>query len=156
MKKWTVVSVMGAAMFASTAYAGEHLSCQLHAAEGSALEGQPKVTEFLWSTANSVADPTGPIATSIGVIDQGKAVGSLALDSAPIQLPPELGGLVYFGQAYDYGNRVALAYLVERAEDSSALPSQVVLMLDKTGRVIASDLIPGDAEPAPGQCRLIN
>ena len=134
--------------------AADGLSCALAKQQEAATTS---VQEFLWSTAHGEARPDGAIRTRLGLIEPGEGSStSILLDGVPIALPIEVAGLIRFGKIYDRGDQLALAYLVERPDDSSASPSQVALTLDESGQVTSTDLIPGNADPAPGQCRLIN
>lgn len=137
------------------AQAGESLSCQVQNQQVRGVDGAPKVTEFIWSTAHNSSEPTGAIATSIGKIDQADALGAIALDGRPVQLPAEARGLIRFGKVYDFGNFVVLAYRAEREFDSTATPSEVVYRLDKARVVGQVDILPGDLMEAPDHCTLI-
>jgi len=101
---------------------------------------------------------TGSIKTSIGQIDQRDNVGSvtiLTLNGKAIPLPASFAGSVRFGRAIDYGGKVALAFLTERADDSSASPSQAVVLLGQGGAVLETDLLPGTATSPGDHCVLV-
>jgi hypothetical protein len=140
------------------AQAGESLSCRVHNNQIKGAATAPVAAEFIWSAAHGTDEATGRIKTSIGQIDQGAGTGPttvLTLNGKVLPLPASLSGSIRFGRAIDYGSKVVLAYLVERADDSSASPSQVVLLLGQGGAVLETDLLPGTA-PSPGDhCVLI-
>ena len=140
---------------AGTAQAGESLSCQVQKDLDAGAEKAPKVSELVWSEAHGDAGGVGQVATSLGAIAPGEDLKTITLDGHPVQLPEQVAGLLRFGKAYDYGDRVVLAYLVEREWDSSATPSEVVYALDKQGTVAEVDVLPGDAAEAGGHCVLI-
>ncbi|WP_051547350.1 hypothetical protein [Lysobacter capsici] len=134
------------------------LSCRVHGDQIKGTARAPVVAEFIWSAAHGTEEAAGPIKTSIGHIYQGAGTGPatvLTLDGKALRLPAPLAGSIRFGRSIDYGGKVALAYLVEREEDSSASPSQVVLVLGQRGAVLETELLPGTA-PSPGDhCVLI-
>ncbi|WP_057920840.1 hypothetical protein [Lysobacter capsici] len=140
------------------AHAADSLSCRVHGQQIKGIFKAPVVSEFVWSAAHGTDDASGPIKTSIGQIYQGAGTGPttvLTLDGKALQLPASLAGSIRFGRSIDYGGKVALAYLVERGEDTSASPSEVVLVLGQRGAVLETDLLPGTA-PSPGDhCVLV-
>lgn len=141
------------------AQAGPSLSCRIHSNRIQGTAKVPKTTDFVWSVAHGADEATGPIRTSIGQIDQGAATGPttvITLNGRPLQLPASLKGSIRFGRSIDYGDKVALAYLVERGDDSSASPSQVVLLLEPGGTVLETDLLPGTASEPGSHCLLID
>lgn len=160
--KWIVVACF---TVSGSVFADSGLSCQIHRDIAQGQGKAPQVTEFVWSTAHGSAEPTGAIKTDLGAIHytsgQRKTEwgpmshDTLTLDGQPIATPPEVNGVIRFGKAFDYGDQVALAFLAEREEDSSATPSEVVLMLGKTGKVTETDIQPGNAELDPNHCTLV-
>lgn len=138
-----------------SAAAGESLSCRVQRDLAAGAGATPKVSEFIGSTAHDSSEPTGAVATNIGKIRPDDDLANITLDGKSIQLQPEARGLIRFGNVYDYGDRVALAYLVEREDDASATPSQVVLLLNKNGTVSETDVLPGTASSTDGHCTLI-
>ncbi len=160
-------STMLAAMvlLAGTAHAGTSLSCQVQQDLKGSVSTAPKVTEFVWSTAHDSSKPTGPIKTRIGALYYARgrretqwgpmSNDTLTLNGTPLKVPPPVNGVIRFGKAFDYGDRVALAYLGEREDDSSATPSEIVLLLNKTGAVVAADIQAGNADADPNHCTLV-
>lgn len=145
---------MGLFLAAGCAQAAEGLSCRVEQ-DLAGADGAPEVREFIWSTAHGGSEPTGAIKTAIGAVGQGEALGSVTLNGKPVQLPTETRGVIRFGKVYDYGDRVVLAYRVERQDDSSATPSEVVYTLDKSRVVADADILPGSQSEAPGHCILV-
>jgi hypothetical protein len=134
------------------------LSCRVQAGLIKGAAKVPKTVEFVWGAAQGPDDATGPIRTSLGQIDHGtgaSAAGVLTLGGKRLPLPAELAGAVLYGRAVDYSDKVVLAYLVERAEDSSASPSQVVLLLGAKGQVLETDLLPGTAASPGKHCVVV-
>lgn len=154
-KRKTTLSAVVMLLMATGAQAGESLSCQIQKGQASGVADATKVSEFVWSTAHDSTAPTGAIATSIGKIDQGDALGAITLNGQPVQLPAEVRGLIRFGKVYDYGGFAVLAYRVERDFDSTATPNEVVYRLDKTRVVAEVDLLPGEVMEDPSHCILI-
>ncbi|MCI1089525.1 hypothetical protein MOQ21_00790 [Stenotrophomonas maltophilia] len=147
-------------MFAASAEAAPSLSCQLQSGQflGEGV-GRPKVSAFIWATGHGSATPTGSIRTGIGRIDpvEGRDYKrAIKLDGKPILLPTEAHSVVGFGKVYDFGGAVALAYLGERKEDSSARPSQIIVVINKAGSVIDSEVLPGTATNPGNHCLLID
>lgn len=152
--------LLGLLAFAVSAEAAPSLSCQLQSGqfpgEG---KGKPKVSEFIWATGHGSAMPTGPIRTRIGRIDPVEGQDykrAIKLDGKPVLLPTEAHSVVGFGKVYDFGGTVALAYLGEREEDSSARPSQIVIVINKAGSVIDSEVLPGTVTNPGSHCLLID
>ncbi len=81
---------------------------------------------------------------------------AIKLDGKPVLLPQDAQSVIGFGKVYDFGSAVALAYLGEREEDSSARPSQIVIVINKAGSVIASEVLPGIATNQGSHCLLID
>jgi hypothetical protein len=155
MTKTMPVLLAAGFLLTGAVQASEGLSCRIHQ-DLMAGEGQaPETTEFIWSTAHESAEQSRAIATSIGEIAPGEDVKSITLNGQPVQLPTEVDGLIRFGKVYDYGDRVVLAYRVEREWDSSATPSEVVYALNKQRAVTDIDLLPGDAVEDGTHCVLI-
>jgi len=153
-------ALLGLLTIASSAEAAPSLSCQLQSGQFSAGGvGHPKVSEFVWATGHGSATPTGPIRTRIGRIEpvEGRDYKrAIKLDGKPMLLPIEAHSVIGFGKVYDFGRAVALAYLGERDEDSSARPSQIVIVINKAGSVIDSEVLSG-ASLNPGKhCLLID
>ncbi|RSC49704.1 hypothetical protein EGS96_10785 [Stenotrophomonas maltophilia] len=153
-------ALLGFWAFAASAEAAPSLSCQLESGQFRVDGGgRPKVSEFIWATGHGSAMPTGPIRTRIGRIDPADGPDykrMLKLDGKPVLLPAEAHSVVGFGKVYDFGGAVALAYLGEREEDSSARPSQIVIVINKAGSVIDSEVLPGTATNPGNHCLLID
>nr|WP_313123479.1 hypothetical protein [Stenotrophomonas geniculata] len=152
--------MVGLLAFAASAGAAPSLSCQLQSGQFRVDGGgRPKVFEFIWATGHGSAMPTGPIRTRIGRIDPADGPDykrMLKLDGKPILLPPDTRSVIGFGKVYDFKDAIALAYLGEREEDSSARPSQIVIVINKAGSVIDSEVLPGTATNPGSHCLLID
>lgn len=157
MRCWALVGLLA---FAASAGAAPSLSCQLQSGQFRVDGGgRPKVSEFIWATGHGSAMPTGPIRTRIGRIDPADGPDykrMLKLDGKPILLPPDTRSVIGFGKVYDFKDAIALAYLGEREEDSSARPSQIVIVINKVGSVIDSEVLPGTATNPGSHCLLID
>ncbi|HHA2890298.1 TPA: hypothetical protein ACOFCW_000292 [Stenotrophomonas maltophilia] len=157
MKCWALLGLLA---FAASAEAAPGLSCQLKTGQFRVDGvGRPKVSAFIWATGHGSAMPTGPIRTSIGRIDpvEGRDYKrAIKLDGKPVLLPAEVHSVVGFGKVYDFGSAVALAYLGERDEDSSARPSQIVIVINKAGAVIDWEVLPGTSLNPGKHCLLID
>ncbi|WP_431780138.1 hypothetical protein [Stenotrophomonas maltophilia] len=81
---------------------------------------------------------------------------AVTLNGKPVLLPPEAHSVIGFGKVYDFKDAIALAYLGEREEDSSARPSQIVIVINKAGSVIDSEVLPGAATNPGSHCLLID
>ncbi len=157
MRCWAVVGLLA---FAASAGAAPSLSCQLQSGQfrwdGG---GSPNISEFIWATGHGSAIPSGPVRTSIGRIDPAEGRDykrAIKLDGKPVLLPAEAHSVIGFGKVYDFGSAVALAYLGERDEDSSARPSQIVIVINKAGSVIDSEVLPGTSLNPGKHCLLID
>ncbi len=157
MRCWALVGLLA---FAASAEAAQSLSCQLQNGQFRLDgEGKPKVSEFIWATGHASVPPTGPIQTRIGRIDlvEGRDYKrAIKLDGKPVLLPAEAHSVVGFGKVYDFGRAVALAYLGERDEDSSARPSQIIVVINKAGAVTDSEVLPGTNLNPGNHCLLID
>lgn len=164
MKK-TMATLATGFLLASTAQAADSLSCRVKQDLAAGADRAPKVTEFIWSTAHNSSEPSGPIQTSIGTLSytDGRREtqwgplpnDALTLNGMALKVPPTVNGVIRFGKAFDYGDRVALAFLAEREGDSSATPSEIVLLLDKAGKVSETDIQPGNDAADPNHCTLV-
>lgn len=157
MRCWALVGLLA---FAASAGAAPSLSCQLQSGQFKAGGGgKPKVSAFIWATGHGSATPTGPIRTSIGRIEpvEGRDYKrAIKLDGKPVPLPPDAQSVIGFGKVYDFKDAIALAYLGEREEDSSARPSQIVIVIDTAGSVIDSEVLAGTATNPGSHCLLID
>lgn len=157
MRCWAVVGLLA---FAASAEAAPSLSCQLQSGQFKAGGGgKPKVSEFIWASGHGSATPTGPVRTRIGRMDpvEGRDYKrAIALDGKLVLLPPEAHSVIGFGKVYDFKDAIALAYLGEREEDSSARPSQIIVVINKAGSVIDSEVLPGTATNPGNHCLLID
>ncbi|HEL4235693.1 TPA: hypothetical protein UM516_001977 [Stenotrophomonas maltophilia] len=157
MKCWALLGLLA---FAASAEAAPGLSCQLQSGHFKAGGGgRPKVSKFIWATGHASVPPTGPIRTRIGRIDPVEGQDykrAIKLDGKQVLLPTEAHSVIGFGKVYDFGGAVALAYLGEREEDSSARPSQIVVVINKVGSVIDSEVLPGTATNPGSHCLLID
>lgn len=157
MKCWALLGLLA---FAASAEAAPGVSCQLQSGEFKAGGGgRPKVSEFIWATGHGSAMTTGPIRTRIGRIDpvEGRDYKrAIKLDGKPVLLPPDAQSVIGFGKVYDFKDAIALAYLGEREEDSSARPSQIVIVINKAGSVINGEVLPGTATNPGNHCLLID
>ena len=151
-----VLLVVGLTMATNCALATESLSCRIQQDLAAGAGKVPMTTEFVWSTAHNSSAPSSAVKTSIGKIDQGEALGSVLLDGQPVQLPATTRGVIRFGKVFDYGDRVVLAYRVEREWDSTASPSEVVYALDKRRTISDVDILPGNEAQTSGHCILID
>jgi len=151
---------LGLLAFAASAEAAHSLSCQLQSGQFKAGGGgKPKISAFIWATGHASVPPTGPIRTRIGRIDpvEGRDYKrAIKLDGKPVLLPVEAHSVMGFGKVYDFGGVIALAYLGEREEDSSARPSQIIVVINKAGSVIDSEVLPGTATNSGSHCLLID
>lgn len=148
----------GLLICASGANAAESLSCRVQAGLIKGAAKAPRPIQFVWGAAQGPDDATGPVRTSLGQIEQGNGSSATAvptLRGKPLALPAALAGSVLYGRAVDYGDKVVLAYLVERAEDSSASPSQVVVLLGGKGQVLETDLLPGTTASPGKHCVVV-
>ncbi|TDK26213.1 hypothetical protein E2F46_06340 [Luteimonas aestuarii] len=158
MNGMRIAGAIGLAAMIGAANADEPLSCRIERGELSGASAEVVRLDFTWSTTHQSTEPTGPIHTSIGLIDQAEGpryTTAMTLNGRTLAIPAQLTGLIRFGTAYDAGGRVALAYLLEREGDASATPSQAVVVLDAAGNVIESEVLAGDAPASGGHCVLI-
>lgn len=155
MKRTTTALLATGFLLASAAHAKEGLSCRVQQDLAAGPSKALKATEFTWSTAHGSAEEANAVPTSIGDFAPGEDLKSITLDGQSIQLPAEVDGLIRFGKVYDYGDRIVVAYRVEREWDSTATPSEVVYALDKQRAATEVDLLPGDAMENGSHCVLI-
>lgn len=142
---------------AGSAHAGQSLWCQLEAGTLVGTGKAAKVTDFVWSAAQDEEGVTGPIKTSLGVFDAGEGSSgstALTLGGKAVALAPKATGIIGFGKVYDFGSSVAVAYVVERPSDSSATPSEAVVVIGKGGTVSKVAVLAGTQPRPAGHCDL--
>lgn len=151
MRLALLITLLLAAGSASAA----RLSCDL---SGDALGSSPRIQQFQFSSANETGEVVDRVQSSAGTVrfaDGKNFQTAITVNGAPVNLPENFRGLIRFGEVRDYGDNIAIAYLVERGEDSSAMPSEVALLVNGKGQVIRSDILPGNGEQTDGYCNLI-
>lgn len=144
-------------LLSGASQAGESLSCRVQ--KGLIAGKHPvKTTEFAWGSAHGAGDGqvATTIPTSLGAVSHGlgQDTTAITLGGKPVPLPAEARGVIWGGRVYDFGGQVAVAYQVERQDDSSASPSEVVVLLGKGPKVSAIDVLPGTASKPAGYCVL--
>lgn len=157
MSIWKLSLPIALLVAAASAHAGDSLWCRIDANQLDGTYKVPKVTPFDWNGSSSDAESTGPIKTSIGTIASREAKDHstvITLDGKAMPMPPKATGLIWGGQAHDFGGKVALVFLVETTDDSSATPTEAILVLGKGGRVIEQAVLLG-AQAAANPCPLL-
>ena len=147
MKGIAAIVLVGMIGMPWNAKAAESLWCQVKhgTGEGTSQAGAGKETPFAWSSSHSAdGSSTGPVQSSIGVIAPGDTATRLTLNGKAVPLPAAARGPIWSGKVIDLGGRVAIAFLVEGPNDSSALPSEALLVIKSGPVVVASDVIPGE------------
>ena len=136
------VAAFGVAGGVERTQADENLWCKIKA---DAARPSARSIPFFWSASHGATEnPTGPLKTSIGVIEPGDTQTRITLDGKPVPLPAGARGPIWSGRVIDLGKQVAIAFLVEGPNDSSALPSEALLVIERGPVVVASDVIPGE------------
>lgn len=149
------LALIALAASSGTAFGQASLSCRVQQDLAEGGSKAPRVSELVWSQAHGEGAGPGRVVTGIGTIAAGEDLKAITLDGQPIRLPAEVAGLLRFGKAYDYRDKVVLAYRVEREWDSSATPSEVVYALNKQRVITEVDVLPGDAVEDGSHCVLI-
>lgn len=152
------VVVLAVLMLAAvSAQAGENLWCKVKEGKPGSAAKAPRTTAFIWNAAHGGETPTPPVATSIGRIGQGEGPGDstvITVDGKAVSLAPAASGIILFGKIYDFGDKVAVVFLVETATDSSASPSEALVLIGKGPRVLEQGAISGQ-ETSPNRCPLL-
>lgn len=139
------------------AQAAERLSCRVSSGHLPGAKHPAKIAEFAWNSAHGAGGSAGVIKTSIGGLGRGEGARhttAITLNGKAVRMPPEAAGIIWGGKVYDFGQVVAVAYLVERQDDSSASPSEAVLVIRKGGTVSEFEVLPGTESAPPGHCAL--
>ncbi|WP_329768705.1 hypothetical protein [Stenotrophomonas maltophilia] len=129
------------AFLSSAANAKPSLGCQ------EAIR-QAKQVQIVWNSASQELPATEHVDTSAGRLElaAGKdGYTALSLNGKPVQVPSNAVGTLAYGQVYDLGNQILVAAFVERPDDSSAVPSEVQLLLSGDGSVLDSAVHSGTA-----------
>lgn len=159
MRTISILISIAIALASPTAMATDSLWCRV---KSGTIDGKPviKRTPFTWSTAHETdEEPTGPIKTSIGTMSRVEGPHystKITIDGKPVVEDPRATGGIRFGVVYDFGGAIAIAYLVEAAADSSATPSEVMLLLKKGPTVIEQAVIPGADTNSDMPCSIID
>lgn len=109
---------------------------------------QAKQVQIVWNSASQELPATEHVDTSAGrlALAAGKdGFTALSLNGTPVQVPPSAVGTLAYGQVYDLGKQILVAAFVERPDDSSAVPSEVQLLLSGDGSVLDSAVHSGTA-----------
>ena len=152
MNHQSIIVALSMTLLPLSTHATERLSCQVQHHHIQGTRSKPTVTDFTWSTAHNTAKTTGAVRTSLGRIEESD--DGIKLNGKEIALPSAVQGAIYFGKVYDYGNKVAMVYLVSRADDSIATPSEVVILLSKGDSITGFEVMPGTEMSSPDQCSL--
>lgn len=147
MKKIAAIFFVGMIWTTWNVKADESLWCQVKhgTIAGTAHAGAGKVTPFAWASSHGAGNhSTGPIKTSIGLIKPGDTVTRITLDGKAVPLPAAAKGPIWSGKVFDLVGSIAIAFLVEGPNDSSASPSEALLVIKPGPIVVASDVISGD------------
>lgn len=140
-----------------SAQAGENLWCKVKEGKAGGAAKAPRTTAFVWNAAHGGETLTPPVATSVGRIDQGEGPGYstvITVDGKAVPLAPAASGIILFGKIYDFGDKIAVVFLVETATDSSASPSEALVLIGKGPRVLEQGAISGQ-ETSPNRCPLL-
>lgn len=116
--------------------------------------GKAKHVQIVWNSASQDLPATEHVETSVGrlALAAGKdGFTALSLNGKPVQVPSSAVGTLAYGQVYDLGKQILVAAFVERPDDSSAVPSEVQLLLSGDGSVLDSAVHSGTA-PSKGFC----
>lgn len=109
---------------------------------------QAKQVQIVWNSASQDLPATELVETSAGrlALAAGKdGFTALSLNGKPVQVPSSAVGTLAYGQVYDLGEQILVAAFVERPDDSSAVPSEVQLLLSGDGSVLDSAVHSGTA-----------
>ncbi|HEF1860309.1 TPA: hypothetical protein R9Y59_000165 [Stenotrophomonas maltophilia] len=138
----TVICFCIATAFLSlSAHAKPSLGCQ------DAIK-EAKHRQIVWNSASQDLPATEHVDTSAGRLElaAGKdGFTALSLNGKPVQVPSSAAGTLAYGQVYDLGKQILVAAFVERPGDSSAVPSEVQLLLSGDGSVLDSAVHSGTA-----------
>jgi hypothetical protein len=117
----------------------------------------PIRSKFVWMVAHPEGrdDFDGPVKTSIGMIanSEGEGFHGLALDGLDLALPKGMRGQVYFGDVWDFGGRIVIAYVYQGSDDSQTTPSEALVVVGPHGQIIDRLNWPGTDQLAnPNVC----
>lgn len=107
-----------------------------------------KHAQIVWNSASQDLPATEHVDTSAGRLELAAGTDgftALSLNGKPVQVPASAVGTLAYGQVYDLGNQILVAAFVERSDDSSAVPSEVQLLLSGDGSVLDSAVHSGTA-----------
>lgn len=153
MKK--LMCIASGLLLSPFALAASSLSCDLR----DEVMGAPtKVHSFKLSSPGVLGDVVDRVETSIGEIrfrDGPRYQTVVSLSGRDIDLPRQILGQIRFGEVREFGQRAVLIYKVERADDVSGPPSEVVVAIDQKGGIIGSDVLPGNGAPTAKYCPFI-
>lgn len=139
------------------ASAAESLWCRVQSGDLPGVKKAPRITEFAWDGAHGGVRTKGAIKTSIGTFDRGEgadATTAITIDGKAVPLSPRAAGVIWNGKTFDFGGKVAVVFLVEIATDSSASPSEGLVLIGKGPSVLEQGAISGQ-ETAPNRCPLL-
>ncbi|HHA2457775.1 TPA: hypothetical protein ACOENU_000261 [Stenotrophomonas maltophilia] len=137
----TISFCIATAFLSFTAHAKPSLGCQ------DAIK-QAKHSQIVWNSASPELPATEHVDTSAGrlMLAAGEdGFTALSLNGKPVQVPSSAAGTLAYGQVYDLGKQILVAAFVERPGDSSAVPSEVQLLLSGDGSVLDSAVHSGTA-----------
>ena len=148
---------MGLLIAAGEAAGTESLWCRVQSGDLPGVSKATKITAFAWDGAHGGVRAKGAIKTSIGTFDRGEgadATTAITIDGKAVPLSPGATGVIWNGKTFDFGGKVAVVFLVETATDSSASPSEALILIGRGPSVLEQGVISGQ-ETAPNRCPLL-
>ncbi len=154
MKGRTLLAT-GLLIAAGKAAGTESLWCRVQSGDLPGVNKAARITAFAWDGAHGGVRAQGAIKTSIGTFDRGEGVTTtITIDGKAVPLSHSATGVIWNGKTFDFGGKVAVVFLVETATDSSASPSEALVLIGKGRSVLEQGVISGQAT-APNRCPLL-
>lgn len=142
------------AAIASTTPSSADLGCRVQAGKLSVGLSVPKKQLFVWEDREQEeTPPPEQVDTSVGVFRKSILdAHSFRIGTTTVDLPADARGKILFGNVYELGNRIAVAYMVKVGGEEKVSASEAVVIVERDASVSDYYVLAGSLDPPPSWC----